>query len=91
MDVEKILGAMLAIGLGIVGVAALTALVSNQSQSPQVIGSAWTGFACSLKSAMTGRNECTGAFGANSNVSFSCGQNQFFDPVSQSCKQVPGT
>jgi hypothetical protein len=60
MQLEKILTAVVTILIGIIGVAALTALVSNKSETPAVIGAFSGGFACTLKTAITGRNECAG-------------------------------
>jgi hypothetical protein len=70
-EVEKMLTAIVTILLGIIGVATLTAIVSNQSQSPQVIGAAAGGFACALRTAITGNNECGGSTPfVNSNITF---------------------
>lgn len=68
---EKLLTAGVTILLGIVGVAVLTALVSKGSDTPNVIGAASGGFACALRTAITGRNECSGGIpSVNSTITF---------------------
>lgn len=59
-QVEKLLTALTTIALGIVGVAFIVAIVSNKSQSPQVLGALSSGFACSLAAAMGQGNKCGG-------------------------------
>jgi hypothetical protein len=58
MQFEKLLTAVVAVMVGIIGVAALTALVSSKSQTPSVVGAFSTGFACTLRTAISGKNEC---------------------------------
>jgi PRD1 phage membrane DNA delivery len=60
-DVERLLTAVVTIMLGIIGVAFLTALVSKQSDTSNVIGAFSGGFACALRTAITGKNECGGS------------------------------
>jgi len=59
-DVERLLTAVVTVMLGIVGIAFLTALVTKQSETPSVIGAFSGGFACTLRTAITGNNECKG-------------------------------
>jgi hypothetical protein len=53
-EMERMITAIVTILLGIVGVATLTTLVSSQSNTAGVIGAGSTGFACALRTAITG-------------------------------------
>jgi hypothetical protein len=66
MQFERMLTAVVTILIGIVGVAALTALVSSQSKTTDVIQAGTGGFACMLRTAITGNNEC----GVSSTITF---------------------
>lgn len=55
---EKFIGASVAILLGIVGVAVLATLVSKQANTSNVISAGAGGFACVLRTALTGVNAC---------------------------------
>ncbi len=57
---EKFIGAIVAILIGIVGVAVLATLVSKQAQTGSVITAGAGGFACVLRTALTGVNACGG-------------------------------
>jgi hypothetical protein len=73
---EKIITAGVTILLGIVGVAVLALLVSNASDTSNVISAGSGGFACVLKTAITGKNACGGTGGisltpnVNSTITF---------------------
>lgn len=69
-QVERMLTAVVTILLGIIGVATLTALVSNQSNTSSVIAAGAGGFACTLRTAITGNNECGGGTSVNSTLTF---------------------
>ena len=60
MPEEKWITAIVTVLLGIIGVAVLTVLVSKNSNTSGVITSTSGGFACTLKTAITGNNECSG-------------------------------
>ncbi len=57
---EKWLTAGVSILIGIIGVAVLATLVSNASNTTQVIQAGSGGFACILKTALTGTDACKG-------------------------------
>lgn len=71
-QVEKIITALTTIALGIVGVAFVTALVSNQSQSPKVLSAFSSGFACALAAAMGQGNKCGTTTSVSSSFSTGC-------------------
>lgn len=57
---EKYLTAGVSILLGIIGVAVLATLVSEASDTTGVIQAGSGGFACILKTALTGTDQCAG-------------------------------
>lgn len=55
---EKFIAASVTILLGIVGVAVIAMLVSKQANTSGVISAGAGGFACALRTALTGVNQC---------------------------------
>ncbi len=67
---EKLLTAGVSILIGIVGVAVLAALVSNQSDTVKVIDAGTGGFACILRTAITGVNSCDRGTNVTSTITY---------------------
>lgn len=58
---EKFIGASVAILIGIVGVAVISVLVSKSADTSGVVSASAGGFACVLRTALTGQNTCGGS------------------------------
>lgn len=58
---DKFIGASVAILLGIIGVAVIAMLVSKSANTTGVISAGAGGFACVLRTAITGVNQCGGS------------------------------
>jgi hypothetical protein len=68
---EKFVGAAVAVIMGIIGVAILAMLVSKQADTSGVIASGAGGFACVLRTALTGTDQCKGTTpNVNSTITF---------------------
>lgn len=64
---EQLIAAIVTVLLGIIGVAVLAMLVSGSANTAGVIGAGSGGFACMLKTAVTGQNQCGGSLSENVN------------------------
>jgi hypothetical protein len=67
---EKIFGAGITILLGIIGVAVIAMLVSRSANTTEVISAGAGGFACVLKTALTGTNQCSQLESVTSRITF---------------------
>jgi hypothetical protein len=70
---ERYVTAGVTVLLGIIGVAVLALLVSRASQTSSVISAGSGGFACVLKTALTGVDHCAGDRGTNVNSTITFG------------------
>lgn len=67
---DKLIAAGVSVLIGIIGVAILATLVSGSSDTSKVVTAGAGGFACVLRTALTGVNNCPQQTDVNSIITF---------------------